>query len=82
MGVLVWSYPGWRRFSRELSGFELRGFFALEAGDRRELRGRGRVLRAGVPCSRCRGRPQADARVGRSPRLLHKRRLARTAYGR
>ena len=103
MGVLVWSYPGWRRFSRELSGFELRRFFALEAGGRgrcaaadgccaRAARSRASKpsctmptigwLRAGVPCSWCRGRPQADARVGRSPRLLHKRRLTRTAYGR
>ena len=38
MGALVWSYPGWRRFPCELSGFELRRFFALEAGGRRERR--------------------------------------------
>jgi hypothetical protein len=38
MGALMWSYLGWRRFPRELSGFELRRFFALEASDRRELR--------------------------------------------
>ena len=38
MGALLWSYLGWRRFPRELSGFEPRRLFALEASDRRELR--------------------------------------------
>jgi len=49
MGALLWSYLGWRRFPRELSGFELRRFFALEASDRRELRVRyPRRLRLGA----------------------------------
>ena len=33
--------------------------------------------RAGVPCSWCRGRPQADARVGLSTCFLHKRPITR-----
>jgi hypothetical protein len=30
MGELSWSYLGWRRFPRELRGFELRRFDALD----------------------------------------------------
>lgn len=49
MHALLWTYLGWRRFSRDLSRFDLCRFLSLNAQDRRELRVRYPVrLRLGV----------------------------------
>ena len=49
MRTLLWSYPGWKRFPREMSAFEVRRFFSLTAADGRELRVRyPRKLRLGA----------------------------------
>lgn len=31
MRTLLWSYLGWRRFTREMSAFEVRRFFSFSA---------------------------------------------------
>lgn len=38
MHSVLWTYLGWRKFPRELTGFEARRFFTFSAADRRELR--------------------------------------------
>jgi hypothetical protein len=43
MRTLLWSYLGWRRFPRELTAFEVRHFFCLNARDRQVLRKRFRT---------------------------------------
>ncbi len=49
MHTVLWTYLGWRRFPRELTGFEARRFFSFNASDRRELRVRyTRRLRLGA----------------------------------
>ena len=40
MRTLLWSYPGWRRFPRELNVFEVSRFFSFSPEDRRALRRR------------------------------------------
>jgi hypothetical protein len=52
MRTLSWSYLGCRQFPRELSPFEIRHFFSLDATDRRDLRVRyPKKLRLGQLCS-------------------------------
>ena len=38
MRTLLWSYLGWRRFSRDMSAFEIRHFLSFSVADKRELR--------------------------------------------
>jgi hypothetical protein len=40
MRTLLWSYLGWRRFSREMSSFEVREFFTFDLAVRQRLRRR------------------------------------------
>jgi len=53
MDTFRWTYLGWRRFPRDLSRFEVRRYFSLNAEDRRELRVRYPVrLRLGAAVQR------------------------------